>query len=65
MENENQRYLSMVDESWLWNKRLGLLIFENISKISTKEAVRDLPKIASSKFGMQTLSTWEANQSQF
>ena len=33
LENENQCYLSMVDESWLWNKSLGHLGFENISKI--------------------------------
>ena len=45
LENENQSYLSMVDESWLWNRRLGHLSFDNLSKISTKEAVRDLPKI--------------------
>ena len=35
----------MVDESCLWNKRLGHLSFDNLAKISTKEAVRDLPKI--------------------
>ena len=45
LENENQGYLSMVDEIWLWHKRLGHLSFDNISKISTKEAVIDLPKI--------------------
>ena len=31
LENENQCYLSMVDESWLWNRRLGHIGFENIS----------------------------------
>ena len=45
MENENQCYLSVVDESWLWHKRLGHLGFYNLSKISTKEAIRDIPKI--------------------
>ena len=45
LENEKQSYLSMVDQSWLWNIRLGHLSFENISKISTKEGVTDLPKI--------------------
>ena len=35
----------MVDESWLWHRRLGHLSFDNLSKISTKEAIRDLPKI--------------------
>ena len=35
----------MVDESWLWHKRLGNLCFDNLSKISMKEAARYLPKI--------------------
>ena len=35
----------MVDESWLWHKRLGHLNFDNIFKISKREAIRDLPKI--------------------
>ena len=45
LENENQSYLSMVDESWLWHRRLGHLGFDNLAKIRMKEAVRDLPKI--------------------
>ena len=45
LENDNQCYLSMVDESWLWNRRLGHLKFDNLVKISKKEVVRDLPKI--------------------
>ena len=45
LENENQCYLSMVDESWLWNRRLGHLGFDNIAKIGTKEDARYLPKI--------------------
>ena len=45
LETENQGYLSMVDESWLWHRKLGHLSFDNIAKISTKEAVRDIPKI--------------------
>ena len=35
----------MVDESWLWNGRLGHLDFDNLVKISKKEVVRDFPKI--------------------
>ena len=35
----------MVDESWLWNRRLRHLNFDNLVKISKKEVVRDLPKI--------------------
>ena len=45
LENENQCYLSMVDESWLWNRRLGHLNFDNLVKISKKEDVRDYPKL--------------------
>ena len=35
----------MVDESWLWHGRLGHLNFDNLVKISKREAIRDLPKI--------------------
>ena len=35
----------MVDESWLWNRRLGHLNFDSIVKISKKEVVIDFPKI--------------------
>ena len=45
LENENQSYLSMVDEIWLWHKRLGHLSFDNLSRISTKEAIRYILKI--------------------
>ena len=45
LENENQCHLSMVDESWLWHKMMGHLNFDNLVKVSKKEAMRDLPKI--------------------
>ena len=45
LENENQCYVSMVEESWLWHRRLGHLSFDNLAKIRTKEPVRDLIKI--------------------
>ena len=45
LENKNQIYLSMIDEIWLWHRRLGHLSFDNLAKISTKEAVRDLLKL--------------------
>ena len=45
LENENQSYLRMVDESWLWDIMLGHLSFDNLAKISRKEVVRDIPKI--------------------
>ena len=35
----------MVDESWLWNIRIGHLSFHNLVKTSKKEVVRDFPKI--------------------
>ena len=44
LENENKRYLSMIDESWLCHRMLGHISFDNLSKISAKEFVRDLPK---------------------
>ena len=36
--------MSMIDESWLWHRRMGHLKFDNIMKVSKKEAVRDFPK---------------------
>ena len=45
LENEEQCYMSMIDESSLWHRRLGHLNIDNLMKVSKKEAVRDLPKI--------------------
>ena len=30
LENENQSYLNMLDESWLWHRKLGHLSFDNV-----------------------------------
>jgi hypothetical protein len=38
-------HIDSVDESWLWNRRLGHINFENIVKFSNLGAVRDFPKI--------------------
>ena len=45
LENEEQCYMSQIDESLLWNRRMVHLNFENLVKISKKGAVRNLPKI--------------------
>ena len=45
LENEDQCYMSMIDESCLWHKRMGHLNFHNLIMLSKKEVVRDLPKI--------------------
>ena len=42
MENENQCYLSMVEKSWLWHRRLGHLGFYNLAKISNEGKLSDL-----------------------
>jgi hypothetical protein len=34
-----------VYESWLWNKRMGHLSFENMIKYSRKEELKDMPNI--------------------
>ena len=34
LENEEQCYMRQNDESFLWNRRMGHLNFENIVKIS-------------------------------
>ena len=45
LENEEKCYMSMIDESWIWHRRMGHLNFDNLMKVSKKEAVMDLPKI--------------------
>jgi hypothetical protein len=45
IDEEDKCFLSQVDESWLWNTRLGHLIFYNLIKSNEKEAIRDLPKM--------------------
>ena len=37
--------LGKEDESWLWHKIMGHINFDNLVKISKKEAVRDMPEI--------------------
>ena len=37
--------LGKENESWIWNKRMGHMNFDNLVKISIKQAVRDMPKI--------------------
>ena len=45
LENEEQCYMSQIDEILLWNRRMGHLNFDNIVRISKKRVVRNLPKI--------------------
>jgi hypothetical protein len=45
MNEEEKCFLSKQDESWLWHRRLGHLIFDNLIKSNKKEAVRDMPKV--------------------
>ena len=45
LENDEQCYMSQIDESMLWHRRMGHLYFDNIVKISKKGIIRNLPKI--------------------
>ena len=45
LENEEQCYMSQIDESLLWNRRMGHLNFDNLVQVSKKGAVRKFPKI--------------------
>ena len=38
--------MNLVDESWLWHRRLGHINFDNLVKVSNIEAVRNLRNIA-------------------
>jgi hypothetical protein len=44
-KEEEKAFLNQLDESWLWNRSLGHLIFDNLIKSNEKKAVRDLPKV--------------------
>ena len=37
--------MNLVNESWLWNRRLGHINFDNIMKVRNIGVVRNLPKI--------------------
>ena len=37
--------MSMIDESWIWNRRMGHLKFVHIMKVSKKEVLRDFLNI--------------------
>jgi hypothetical protein len=39
-------FLGKDDESWLWHRRMGHINFDNLVKISRKEAVREIPEIS-------------------
>ena len=45
LENEEKCYMSQIDESFLWHRRMGHPNFENLVKISQKGVVRNLPNI--------------------
>jgi hypothetical protein len=38
-------FLGKEDESWLWHRRMGNIHFDNLVKVSKKEAVREIPQI--------------------
>jgi transposase InsO family protein len=37
--------LGKEDESWLWHRRMGHIHFDNLVKVSRREAVREMPQI--------------------
>ena len=45
LEDDGKCYMSQIDESWLWHKRMGNLSFDNLVKVSKKGVVRNLPRI--------------------
>jgi hypothetical protein len=38
-------FLGKEDESWLWHRRMGHMHFDNLVKVSKREAVREMPHI--------------------
>ena len=45
IDEEEKCCLSQVDERFIWNRRLGHLIFDNLIKSNEKKEVMDLPKV--------------------
>ena len=45
LENKEQCYMSQIDESLLWHRRMGNLNFDNLVKFSKKGVVKNFPKI--------------------
>jgi hypothetical protein len=37
--------MSQIDENWLWIRRMGHINFDNLVKVSNKEAVRGMSKL--------------------
>ena len=53
------------DESWIWHKRMGHIHFDNLVKVSKREAVKEMPQIMKpNKHFTQALSTRKANKDQ-
>lgn len=44
--------MGQVEKNWLWHRNLGHISFNNLVKISSKNAVRDIPKIKKPKNGI-------------
>ena len=42
---DEECHINLVDESWLWHRRLGHINFDNLVKVSNLGAVRNMPKI--------------------
>ena len=42
---DEECHVNLVDESWLWHRRLGHIKFDNLVKVGNLGAVRNLPKI--------------------
>ena len=45
LENEKQCYMSQIDDSLLWHRRMGYLSLDNLIKVNKKGVVRNFPKI--------------------
>jgi hypothetical protein len=37
--------LGKEDEVWIWHRRMGHINFDNLVKVSKKEAVKEIPQI--------------------
>ena len=50
IEEEEKCCMNQIYESWLWNRRMGHIGFDNLIKVNKKEVVRDMPKIIKTSY---------------
>jgi len=62
-EKTKRCFLSKIDESWLWHKKLGHMKFDQIVKLSKKNIVKDAQAFKTREYYLKILPTRKENSS--